>query len=84
MIVYGAESSDVSLLRYFTPGTKWKLLRPSTIEDLEGAAWLETSAIDQLASTAEGARWLETHARKESLKQLADSGFRIRFLRVEP
>ena len=85
VIVYGAESSDVSLLRYFTPGTKWKPLRPSTIADLEGGtAWLETSAIDQLASTAEGARWLETHARKESLKELADSGFRIRFLRVEP
>ena len=84
VIVYGAESSDVSLLRYFTPGTKWKLLRPSTIEDLGGTAWLETSAIDQLASTAEGARWLETHARKESLKELADSAYRIRFLRVEP
>jgi hypothetical protein len=84
VIFYGAEGSDVSLVRYFTPETQWKLLRPSSIEFIEGPAWLETSAIDQLAATPQGARWLETHARKESLKEMSDSAYRIRFVQVEP
>jgi hypothetical protein len=84
VIFYGAESSDVSLIRYFTPETQWKLLRPSSIEFIEGPAWLETSAIDQLAASPQGARWLERHARQESLKELSDSAYRIRFIRIEP
>ena len=44
--------------------------------------WFETTAIDQLASTAEGARWLKSHARKESLKELNDGAYKIRFIQV--
>jgi len=80
VIFYGAESSDVSLARYFTPSTQWRKLKSiDSIQDEGEGVWLETSAID-----AVDPRWLETHARKESLKELADSSFRIRFLRVEP
>jgi hypothetical protein len=76
-IYYGAENSDEDLVRYFNPGTRWQLLRSSTIES---GAWLETTAIDQLRSTPEGARWLDTHTHKE--RQLTDSAYRIRFVQV--
>jgi hypothetical protein len=77
VIYYGAQNSDADLVRYFNPGTRWQLLRSSTIEP---GAWLETTAIDQLSSTPEGARWLDTHARNE--RRLTDSAYRIRFVQV--
>ena len=62
---------------------RWKLLDPKSLELLNreladiyskgGTAWLETTAIAQLASTVEGARWLETYARNETLKELRDA-----------
>ncbi len=79
VIYYGAVNSDAGLVRYFNPGTRWRLLDPKS---LELPAWLETTAIDQLASTPEGARWLETHARKETLKELNDGAYEIRFVHV--
>ena len=77
VIYYAMENSDAQLIRYFNPGTRWQLLRSSTIES---GAWLETTAIDQLRSTPEGARWLETHTRNE--RELTDSAYRIRFVQV--
>jgi hypothetical protein len=79
VIYYGAVNSDAGLVRYFNPATRWKLLDPKS---LELPAWLETTAIDQLASTPEGTRWLETHAQKESLKELNDGAYEIRFVQV--
>ena len=84
VIYYGAENSDEGLLRYFNPSTRWKLLDPKSLELLDGTAWLETTAIAQLASTREGARWLETHARKETLKELRDGAYEIRFIQIRP
>jgi hypothetical protein len=93
VIYYGATNSDEGLIRYFNPSTRWQP-RPESLAAVEteigniyrngGAAWLETTAIDQLSSTAEGARWLETHARKESWRELRDKGHRIRFVQVTP
>jgi hypothetical protein len=77
VIYYGAENSDADLVRYFNPGTRWQLLRSSTIES---GGWLETTAIDQLRSTPEGARWLDTHTRTE--RELTDSAYKIRFIQV--
>ena len=79
VIYYGAENSDAALIRYFNPTTRWQLLRLSSIN---GPAWLETTAIDQLRSTPEGTRWLETHARKESWRELNDSAYEIRFVQI--
>ena len=94
VIYYGAENSDEGLMRYFNPATRWKLLDPKSLELLRveladiyskgGTAWLETTAIDRLSATVEGARWLETHARKESLKELNDGAYEIRFIQVGP
>ena len=82
VIYYGAVNSDEGLVRYFNPSTRWKLLNPKSLELKNGTAWLETTAISQLTSTAEGTRWLETHARKETLKELRDGAFEIRFIQV--
>jgi hypothetical protein len=94
VIYYGAQNSDEGLIRYFNPATEWKLLRTNSLASLNseladiyskgGNAWLETTAIDNLNSTAEGARWLDTHARKESWKELNDSAYKIRFVQVRP
>lgn len=86
VIYYGAENSDEQLVRYFNPGTRWKRLDPKSLEllDREPGAWLETTAIAQLASIPEGARWLESHVRKESLKELNDGAFKIRFIQIRP
>jgi hypothetical protein len=79
VIYYGAANSDQALVRYFNPSTHWKLLRPESMTTL-GAAWLETTAIDQISSTAAGADWLRTHTR--SLKELNDGAYKIRFIQV--
>jgi hypothetical protein len=79
VIYYGAANSDQALVRYFNPSTQWKLLRPESMTTL-GAAWLETTAIDQISSTAAGADWLRTHTR--SLKELNDGAYKIRFIQV--
>ena len=94
VIYYGAESSDVSLVRYFTRGTHWKVFQPDSIPALEpeigdvysqgGTAWLETTAIDQCASTPDGAHWLKTHTGEKPLKQLKDPAYNIRFLQLLP
>lgn len=92
VIYYGAKNSDEGLVRYFNPSTRWKLLDPKSLEPLDrelkdiyskgGTAWLETTAIAQLGTTPEGARWLEAHARKETLKELRDGAYEIRFIQV--
>lgn len=83
VIYYGAVNSDAALVRYFNPSTRWKLLDSKSLE-LGETAWLETTAIAQLASTPDGARWLETHARKESLKEINDGAYKIRFIQIGP
>jgi hypothetical protein len=79
VIYYGAANSDQALVRYFNPSTQWKLLRPESMTTL-GAAWLETTAIDQISSTAAGADWLRTHTR--SVKELDNGAYKIRFIQV--
>lgn len=84
VVYYGAVNTDAGLVRYFNPATHWKLLDAKSLDAIDDAAWLETTAIKQLASTSEGARWLETHTRKESLKELNDGAYEIRFIQVGP
>jgi hypothetical protein len=94
VVYYGAVNSDAGLVQYFTPSTQWRLLHPKYIENLNlelaeiysrgGTAWFETTAIDNFSSTPDGARWLETHTRKDSLKELDDGAYRIRFIQVVP
>lgn len=89
VIYYAAENSDEGLVRYFNPETKWSLLQ-GELPDLakihnEGApVWLETTAIDQLSTTAEGRRWLENHVRPDSLREINTEAHRIRFIEVVP
>jgi len=81
VIYYGAPNSDQALVRYFNPTTQWKLL-PNSLVAVSETAWLETTAIDRLNSSASGADWLQTHTR--SLKELDDGAYKIRFVKVVP
>ena len=81
VIYYGMENSDAQLIRYFNPGTRWQLLHSVLPEAGNGdAVWLETTAIDQL--TKKDPLWLERHMRKETMKEVSDSSYRIRFVQV--
>ena len=75
VIYHSAESSDVSLVRYFTPGTQWR--KKAVGEPIDPGVWLETSAIDAIDP-----HWLETHVRKDSWRELNDGAYRIRFVQV--
>jgi hypothetical protein len=94
VVFYKFESSDVSLVRYFTPRTRWMRDHLKFMDDPKeelrkvysegGSVWFETSNIDALQMDPDGVRWLETHARKETLKELNDGAYRIRFVQVVP
>jgi hypothetical protein len=74
VVYYGAQNSDEDLVRYFNPHTEWRLLQTDSLEALPGDVWLETTAIDRLK--------IDPHAHKESLKELNDGAYKIRFIRV--
>jgi hypothetical protein len=88
VIFYMDESSDVSLVRYFTPQTRWMRMHLKFMDDPKaemrkvyeegGTVWFETSAIDTYQSDS----WFEKHARKETLRELNDGAYRIRFVQV--
>ena len=82
VIYYAAQNSDAALVRYFAPGTEWRLLKPELPADT--GAWLETTAIDRLSATPDGARWLQTHTRPGSLHELNNGAYRIRFIQLGP
>jgi hypothetical protein len=92
LIYYDLENSDKNLISYFSPAASWIQLRgPDTLEnqlsDLyeQGwTVWLETTAIDRLSSTPGRAEWLAAHAKKDSLREVKDKGFRIEFVQVVP
>jgi hypothetical protein len=94
VIYYALENSDESLFRYFNPSTVWKKLNATAPELLENelndiyskgtTAWFEFSAIDRFSATPEGAAWLTKHARTESLRELKDPAYKIRFIQIVP
>jgi len=88
VIFYMDESSDVSLVRYFTPRTRWMRMHLKFMDDPNGemrqvydegrTVWFETSAIDAFQMD----QWFEKHARKETLRELNDGAYRIRFIQI--
>ena len=92
VVFYRNESSDVSLVRYFTPRARWMRMHLKFMDDPNaemrktydegGTVWFETSTIDAFHSNAYGIQWLEMHARKETLRELNDGAYRIRFIQV--
>lgn len=88
VVFYMNESSDVSLVRYFTPQTRWMRMHLKFMDDRNaemrkvyaegGTVWFETSAIDAHQSD----QWFEKHALKETLRELNDGAYRIRFVQV--
>jgi hypothetical protein len=94
IVYYGSANSDNNLVKYFSQGTNWKKLEfdhPEQLEhDLRTAkaqavdTWLETSAIDQLASSPTGSEWLKRHVKAESQRALTTKAHNIRFVQVGP
>ena len=94
VIYYALENSDESLFRYFNPSTVWKKLNATAPTILESelhdiynkgaTAWFEVTAIDRFSATPVGAQWLTNHARTESLRELKDPSYKIRFIQIVP
>jgi len=92
VVFYMDESSDVSLVRYFTPRTRWMRMHLKFMDDPNaemrnisaegGTVWFETSAIDAFHLNPDGVEWFEKHVRKETLRELNDGAYRIRFVQV--
>jgi len=92
VVFYMDESSDVSLVRYFTPQTRWMRMHLKFMDDPNaemrnisaggGTVWFETSAIDAFHLNHDGVEWFEKHARKQTLRELNDGAYRIRFVQV--
>jgi hypothetical protein len=84
VVYYETQNSDDSLIRYFTRASIWKQLPEQFPAELPASAWLETTAIDRVSSTAEGAQWLKLHGQPATLHELNNGAYRIRFIRVAP
>ena len=94
VIYYGSANSDNNLVKYFNQGTNWKKLELENAKQLEKDlhdarsqgldTWLDTSAIDQLASSPTGADWLKRHIKTDSRRALMTKAHNIRFVQVEP
>jgi hypothetical protein len=94
VVFFDLENSDKSLVRYFSPATRWVQLKSHEPEALDeklkdvyaqgSTAWLETTTIARLAATPAGKLWLDTHAKTDSRFELMEKGFRIQFIQVMP
>lgn len=94
IVYYGSDNSDNSLIKYFNQGTHWKQLNlkePEQVEvelrsaEAQGAAtWLDTSALNQLASSVTGSEWLKRHAVNESQRNVRSKAHDIRFVQIRP
>lgn len=94
VIFYAAASADGELFKYFNPTTDWRRfgsLRDESFEDelreiyrRGGAAWIDTSALDQLRSSPEGFRWLAEHTSKGRRYELINESYRIEFTQIFP
>ncbi len=90
-VYYGSPNSDNRLIRYFNPGLVWKPISEDWRHELEnavradvrgGGIWLETSAIDQLASSSVSKAWLIKHTRAGSERTLATPAHNIKFVQI--
>jgi hypothetical protein len=82
VVYYAAQNSDGALVRYFTPGTQWKQLPDQLPDEING--WLETTAIDRIIATDAGPGWLHVHTVSESIRELNNGAYRMRFVKVVP
>jgi hypothetical protein len=54
------------------------------VYDTGGTAWFDTTLIDRFDSTQEGLQWLQAHTRRESMRELNNGTYRIRFVQILP
>lgn len=91
VVYFASPNTDGSLVRYFNPGSVWVQTSPAAVMwqlkrvlPPPGGAWLETTLVDQLETTAEGKAWLAMHATRRPDCELVNSKFRIKFYQLNP
>jgi hypothetical protein len=94
VIAYANTNADNALFKYVNPSTNWQQMNAGEtfpaentlqeIYDAGGTLWLDASAIDRIASTPGGAAWLDAHARADTLREINDKSYYIKFIKVIP
>jgi hypothetical protein len=94
VVYYSRQNSDANILSYFNPATTWKRLESYRTEEFEnelrsiyssgGAAWLETSAFNQIERQEEGRQWLAAHSKDQSKYKLTDPAYDVRVVQIFP
>ena len=90
VVFYNKSTADNQLVRYFNPTSDWRKFDASRLSDLESqlsaqngnAVWIDTSGIDQLASSTAGAEWLARHTRTDCTHALINQKFRIELVQL--
>ncbi|MBI2816843.1 MAG: hypothetical protein HYX72_07870 [Acidobacteria bacterium] len=89
LVYYGSFNTDDWTIRYFHPETTWRKFELSTggapqapQMTAAGEAWLDTTALDMLFSTADGLQWLAGHTPEKVRVELVNDRNRIVFQKV--
>ena len=82
-VYYSDLNTDDWLVRYFNPQTTWRqVASPADIHSGDGAAWLDTTAIDRFSRSDPA--WFEKRTRHAEWRELVNAKHRIRFVRLPP
>jgi hypothetical protein len=94
VIYYANTNADNALFKYANPATDWRQMQPDETLITENiltetynsgrTLWLDASALDRIASTQQGAAWLTTHARAETLREINNKSYYIKFVQIVP
>ncbi len=94
VVYYADTNADNALFKYANPTTDWRQLKPdqtlipenliSEIYDSGHTLWLDASAIDRIKATPQGAAWLAAHARTETLREINNKSYYIKFVQIVP
>lgn len=89
LVYYGSFNTDNWTIRYFHPETSWRKFETPGVAspnggrlDAAGDAWLDTTALDMLFSTAGGFEWLSQHTPEKVRVELVSDRHRIVFQKV--
>jgi hypothetical protein len=94
VIYYLQRNSDNDTLGYFNPTATWKRLGPHRTKKFEselrrlyasgGSAWLETSALKQIARQRGGQEWLDAHSKEQTRFMLTNRAYDVRLVQLFP
>lgn len=94
VVYYANTNADNALFKYVNPATNWQQLPANDAQlpdslvrqtyNAGATVWLDATAIDRFAATPDGAAWLKAHALPNTLREINDKSYYIKFVQVVP